>query len=187
MTTNNKQPGSDELSDLEWNAFRFISGEMTDDEQAAFEVQLGDNPAAALAVSRVLQLGGAIELASSRPTVVVTPSNKVPSQAESGRSSIVVAASLAACVLVVSLLLPASKTKTPNTNVAQTSQPAEVIDTWLDVEPLQVTLEPIDAGEDEGMELAMLEPVDLDASDEVVPDWMYAAFQDEDANGVSFE
>lgn len=182
MTTNSKQPGPDELSDLEWNAFRFVSGEMTDDEQAAFEIQLGDNPAAAVAVSRVLELGEAIELASSRPAVVVAPT----SQTESGRSSIVVVASLAACALVAFLLVSPDKATTSNTRVAAT-QPVEVIETWLDVEPLQVTFEPISIDEDEELELAMLEPVNLDTSDEVVPDWMYAAFQDEDANGVSFE
>ena len=186
MTTNSKQPGPDELSDLEWNAFRFVSGEMTDDEQAAFEIQLGDNPAAAVAVSRVLELGEAIEVASSRPAVVVTPTIKVPSQTEPGRSSIVVVASLAACALVAFLLVSPDRATTSNTRVAAT-QPAEVIETWRDVEPLQVTFEPISIDEDEELELAMLEPVNLDTSDEVVPDWMYAAFQDEDANGVSFE
>lgn len=190
MTTNNKQPDPDELTegltDLEWNAFRFVSGEMTDDQQAAFEIQLGDSPAAAVAVSRVLELGAAIERASSRPAVVVVPAS-TPSQAEPGRSSIVVVAALAACALVAFFLVPSDKITTPNTRVTQASQPVEVIETWLDVEPLQATFEPISTDEEVALELAMLEPVDLGTSDELVPDWMYVAFEDEDANGVSFE
>lgn len=195
MTTNNVQLNDQlDLSDLEWDAFRFVSDEMAADECAEFEQRLVVDPRVAGAVSRVLELSDALtpetgSLASGRkPAVVRQGSIKKPSTAR-GKSPIAVVASLAACCLVAMLIATGqNKEATPTEIMSSTeeAQPALIVDGWL--EAIGSVTSSLEEPVDDAVELAILEPLtDSDGDGEIVPDWMYAAFQETASNEVTFE
>ena len=59
-------------SDLLLLAFRYVSGEMTDEECALFDEQLDHDQAARSAVARAVQVGQAVALAKVEPSPIAT-------------------------------------------------------------------------------------------------------------------
>jgi hypothetical protein len=58
-------------SDREWLAFRYIAGELSDDEAVAFEAELETSQIAREAVARAVELSQAVAIAESQPVELV--------------------------------------------------------------------------------------------------------------------
>lgn len=174
------------MGELELQAFRFVSGEMTLEEQSIFEERLATNSVVAIAVSQVIELEAVVSqlpvdnVEAVKPVSVSVPVRTVPESTR--RSAIPVVAAVSACLLVAMLLMPADDSSNEAAGPVVVEQRSELIDNWLEaVEVLPV--EPaFSEFEEDGMELAMLDSSDTttDSSDEIVPGWMFAAFQDEE-------
>lgn len=65
-----------ERNDLRWSAFRYVVGEMPDDERSHFERRLQDDEAACDAVEQAVAIREAIRLASDTGAVVVERSTR---------------------------------------------------------------------------------------------------------------
>lgn len=63
-------------SDREWLAFRYIAGELSGDETAAFEAELESSQAAREAVARAVELSQAVAIAESQEVELVKAASK---------------------------------------------------------------------------------------------------------------
>ena len=171
--------------------FRFVSGEMNLEEQTLFEERLTSEPQLALVLANVIELEQAVahhhNNTMGEPATVVGKVERPTSPATNGwRSAFAILAAIAACLVAAILVVPIS---TGSSEIAA-STPAdtepEFVDQWL--ETIADNESAFAESEVEPIELAMLDPIDaLDAeTEEVVPDWMFAAF-DESGSGVTVE
>lgn len=189
------QRNPNELGTAELEAFRFLAGEMTADEESRFERRLAEEPQLALVLSEVIELEQAVSEATPEPSVVVRradPARRVAAKG-SRQSVFPVLAAIAACVVVAVVVAPRALQTRSNSVTAVEPIDAEVavefVDQWLesavDVSYFASFTEP----EDEPVELAMLDPVDAAelGSTDVVPDWMYVAFEEAETTGVTVE
>lgn len=92
------RPDSTE-SDLEWLAFRYVSGEMPADEAATFEELLAENQAAREAVAAAVQVAQAV--LASTPAQVATPVVSPRQNTWRERIAWMVLGATAACVALV--------------------------------------------------------------------------------------
>jgi hypothetical protein len=196
MTPSETNPDAAEAPlDLEWDAFRYVSGEMLPDEHAAFETRLADDVEAAEAVVEAVRLSQAIAAAGSRP---VCP-GVAPAVARSRRGWLVagVACSLAAAFALGDRFArdrdvpPASGTSpvaaTGNAGTSIPDRHAEIgdlLDLWVtgDSLPARGIGGPDDAdgdGDDlDGIVAAVGGPRDLARAPLDVPGWMLAAVEE---------
>lgn len=177
-----------QLGEMELEAFRFLSGEMTADEQSHFEDRLASEPQLAIALSKVIELDRAVEqacatgLASAlKLTVQRAPQHTASKQP----AALAVVAAIAACIMAAVLVAPRNSPTTNDLVAAngpvETETAPEFVDQWLD-SITQDTTEFADLSEpgSEPIELAML---DIDGEEEV-PDWMFVAFETDNSDGV---
>lgn len=186
---------------------RFLSGEMASAEQARFEQRLVAEPELSLALSGLIETEELIEtlastaekspavsaMAASRPAARRAASVVRPRSPHSdSRSVFPIVAAVAACVLVAVVIAPQVGTSPPPTAVTavepiEPEQPAAFVDQWLEAIAASETelVEP----EAEPIELAMLDPIDITESEtgDVVPGWMYVAFEENETTGVTVE
>lgn len=183
--------------DLTWQAFRYVNGELSADESAAFETRLSEDTQVAAALSQVLTLEDHLESAfRDRPTVTVLTRPSIVSVSDAraanpnapstplGRWGMpsMIAASLLACGLAGYFLnaTPDARFAAPTSEsaVAAVESPA-VIDSWLEAAMAVPEVPGGDLPSVNGdvIELAMLDTPGLEA--EIVPDWMYAACEPE--------
>ena len=199
LNKDQNEPGAEalEVNDM----LLFLSGEMDPDEQSCFEQRLIDEPQLALALSEVIEVEAILGASEPQapvasqphepPTPVHLGARKPPVRSEQPRSALPVLAAIAACVLVAVVVAPkAMQTRSVPVVVNDpvvTEQPAEYLDQWLDtIAASELDLvEP----EEEAIELAMLDPIDALQSEtgDVVPGWMYVAFEEDESAGVSVE
>lgn len=167
-----RQPISD--SNLDWLAFRYISGELPADELTSFEELLASDDRACLAVTRAVQLTAAVDYceefypaAASIAEAVVTVKKSVDTS--SSRSWI------AACTVALSLLFVAWVVReVPRAYQARESRSA-VAALW------------IDGADEESAQIgtadnAVIE-VEADTDDdEPVPEWLLLAVNGKQTN-----
>jgi hypothetical protein len=65
------------VADREWLAFRYIAGELTDEELASFEAELESSQVAREAVARAVDLSQAIAIAESHQVELVEAASRV--------------------------------------------------------------------------------------------------------------
>ncbi len=179
-------PGTAELE-----AIRFVSGEMTADEQARFEHRLEKEPSLAFVLSEVIELESVIESGYSTTAAVHPRRQQTDSNVGERRSTVPVLLAIAACVVVAMLVgpnaIPPHSVEVAATNnpIETENPPAEFVDQWLNA----ITETNLNVPDEEPIEVAMLDPIDVleSGSGELVPDWMYVAFEDEQTTGVTVE
>ncbi len=195
-----KQPGQ-----LELDAFRFATGEMEIDEQRQFEDRLASEPGVAAVLSQVLELDAALASFEFEPlaaTVRVTPASTAHCGSSTSAALPIAVAAVACLVLAVAIGLKTTPTRSTKANaVAQTvperfgttdvkaSTQPDLIENWLQAADIAL-LDPLVAEpEDDAIELAMVDPTEaIDAdSDEVVPDWLLDAVNDNGTLEVGIE
>lgn len=86
------------LNDLSWDAYRYIAGEMTDDELVRFELRLAVDDSACDAVEKAVELNEAIRLAS-----VVSVSDRPPRTSFFARHSTAWTAASVVCAACLAL------------------------------------------------------------------------------------
>ena len=199
LNKDQNEPGAEELEVNDM--LLFVSGEMDPDKQSRFEQRLIDEPQLALALSEVIEVEAVLgasepqapvaDQTPEQPTLVHLGARRPQVRSEQSRSALPVLAAIAACVLVAVVVAPkAMETRSVPVVVNDpvvTEQPAEFLDQWLDtiVASELDLVEP----EEEAVELAMLDPIDALQSEtgDVVPGWMYVAFEEDESAGVSVE
>lgn len=164
--------------DLPWLAFRYVTGEMTADEEARFEQRLADDQAAREAVEQAVELHEAVRMVSSEP---------VPRRSVGVRHLAWLGAAAAAAILV-SVGLNGWRTSAPLSVPGTVPAPTPAADSatvaaWAELQRTQVSdhvvfgtahvdaLAPMDAA----MEV-------FDNRDESLPSWLLAAVAAETRN-----
>jgi hypothetical protein len=162
-------------ADREWLAFRYIAGELTGEETAAFEAELETSQLAREAVARVVDLSQAIAIAESHQVELVEAASRI-----AGRKSWIygigwIGAGAAAASVAGAVWWNMQGTK------AGKSELAEIWNEVRVVEPASPAIErPAEAG-----------PMVDVAAAEVAPSWMTAGVislsggkvEDEDGDG----
>ncbi|MDA1012937.1 MAG: hypothetical protein O3A00_00620 [Planctomycetota bacterium] len=162
------------LSDLDWTAFRYVSGELSVSEVDSFEQILADDLQAALAVSRAVQTTQAIQLTVPKTEPAVRSAIVVTRRSDAAWRNRIMVVLAAACVLVVATL--AFESSVPRSDLVSQSfvdlpeetdaysvaPDAELVAFWVDSESALET------------ELA---PPEVPSAANVleVPDWLLAA------------
>lgn len=158
----NSIPEQSDPHDLEWQAFRYVSEEMSSGEREAFEALLAESLDACEALARVTQLA----LASR---TVLADQNSRPalrsSRPAARRWSAAVIAAAALALLLALLLLPATNDRPNPGNLAQA---ATVLSHWNDAETAE-----LDDESDGGDETSVSEFGESGLPQ--IPGWMVAA------------
>ena len=198
LNKNQNGPEDVELDALRaLRTLRFLSGEMTPEEQSLFEERLATNAALASLLSEVIELESAIESVAvfpvATPEVQITPAPAAVAPS-TNRSVFPVLAAIAACVLVAVLVVPTtaptnSHAVVENDAPVEHIQSTEFVDQWLDaVTASETEFVELTEPEDEPIELAMLSSGEVNAeSEDIVPSWMLSAFEERAAGGGSAE
>lgn len=196
MTHSETNPdGTETPLDPEWDAFRYVAGEMTPDEHAAFETRLADDVAAAEAVVEAVRLSQAIAAAGSRPV----RRTAAPAVARSRRGWLVAGV---ACSLLGAFALggrfareqaappapvapPVAATDVPTSGpVDLHSDIGALLDLWVTSDALPARgigrSDDVDGDADDldGIVAAVGEPRDLARAPLDVPGWMLAAVEE---------
>jgi hypothetical protein len=174
-------------NDRKWQAFRYVNGEMTDEERSLFELRLAEDEAACDAVEQAVELHEAIRLAASGPIVVSrSPWHVVR------RNPVACAAAVAAClVLALSVWRIASHSSWHdpqlagnNRHLPETPGSAEagVSLAWAQLQnrPTGPESEPVAAPWIDSAVIAELENTQpttdtVEAADATVPQWLLTA------------
>jgi hypothetical protein len=167
--------------DLDWLAFRYVAGEMTDDESAAFELRLADDQLARDAVVEAVQLGECIVAIESQTPVVAVAS--APAQ---GRWMEFFLAAAACGLLIATVAYQSGERSSPGISDQVAEAWSQRLDTdWSDIPGDDFAVNPEESDVPEAGETAM-------TSD--VPDWMLEAVrslqsmdQSEQTNGSAAE
>lgn len=162
-------------NELDWQAFRYVSGELSNDEAAAFELRLATDTLACEAVARVTQLGCAIAWAcdqeqalaaktpqpQERSIVTVRESRAVDSRSRWASALLtgVAASAVAAAALVMSLNPGFSS----NNKLAKRNGAERLVAAWAHGEAVRNAF-------DDDEETASWQESDLEP-----PDWLLAA------------
>jgi hypothetical protein len=121
-----------------WIAFRYVSGEMTDEESRLYEQRLVDDEAACDAVARATELHEAVRFASNDPIAL----RRSP-QVIGRRHPAIWAAVAAACLVLAAVLLRRPFDHRPEQPIASTSEnrpdssdgePASVSLAWAELQ-----------------------------------------------------
>lgn len=160
MSVSRNDNSTTDDQDLDWQAFRYISGEMSADEVAAFEQLLGVDQAAREAVARSVVLLGQM-------STVAVPGSIVETVRQNRRP-----AAFAAIVTVAALIVVCLSFATFNRQ--STDEPGRtLIALWTEPrDPNLLNDEPDSDSEDE---LAAMDGDDADGL--AVPGWMLAALE----------
>ena len=154
---NSTVPSPDD-QDLDWQAFRYISGEMSADELAAFERLLGVDQSAREAVARSVELLGQMSTVPGSTVETVRP-NRHPK---------IFAAVMTVAALIVVCLSFATFREAPTDEPGRT-----LIALWSEPrDPDLLNDEPDDESDDE---LAAVDGADADGL--TVPGWLVAALE----------
>ena len=152
-------------NELAWLASRYVAGELSVDETAAFEVRLETDVAACSEVVRAMELNLAIAAAfDSQPT---TLSPQPETAAPSRRTTTVIAALAATAVAAAGVALMIEHGSTSN-GVARKDGADRLVAAWATGEAARNNVD-----DDDSLDLA--DDADLDP-----PDWMLAALTAED-------
>lgn len=124
-----------------WLAFRYVSGEMTDEESRLYEQRLVDDEAACDAVALAMELHEAVRLASNKPIAL-----RCSPQLGGRRHPAIWAASVAACLVFASAVwqLPsAPQTERPHADSEKQPhstdrEPASVSLAWAELQDISV-------------------------------------------------
>ncbi len=174
----------EQIEQLDWQAFLYIAGELSDGERAEFEARLGDDPQACEAVARQVEWTSAAAAAFA-PEVsrVARKTAKVSRGGLVWRISMGVAACLAVAAFVYYLNgLNGDREQRPDAPVAETQAVAteqlatawsETVENWpLADDGLAAISEPEIAPPSDGI------------TDVATPDWMRIAIEGLIADGV---
>ena len=181
-------------SELDWQAFRYIAGEMTEPEGAAFELQLADDQLAREAVARAVELTETVSACHfDLDDEIVAAEVELPRSVKRiGWWSAVVWASLGAAASLLLVLTLQGKWKNdsplagafPSQSDLQSDSTGELAEAWSE------TREPLNGEEFTGsISLETGDDADLAESDDTLPElnvdeevaapeWMLAALED---------
>lgn len=148
-------------SDLDWQAFLYVSGEMSPAESAAFERQLEENQAVREAVARSVKM---LETMTIAPAVVAEV--KMARKRTSRWNIVAVIATVAALVLVSLVLVPS-----PNRQSGERAR--DLVSLWAESEDLP------EEGLDAEGSVAL---TNGEGSELIVPGWMLAAVRSDSKN-----
>ncbi len=162
----------DASSDLSWLALRYICGELSDAETAAFELRLDEDQAAREAVARAVELAGAV-VSLPRDASQILPAPRRPLVATVPRWILAIAASALFLIALRSVWHdrshPTAKPAAPSAALAlawsgvheDEDKTADLLE-WLDAAP-------------QGVETHLAAVDTATVSDSDVPDWMLEA------------
>ena len=181
-------------ADLDWQAFRYVAGEMTEGEADRFEEQLALDQSAREAVSTAAQLAQTVALTESQQPVTPRPAVVVGSRAPLVQAAVWMGFGAAVCLAIV---LSAGglnfSTDAPVVDVDGTHQPAMADEqatrlamSWIEtmdelaeqaVDAHESLIELLDAAEDETFAWEIVgEEDDIEAE---TPSWLLLAVLEE--------
>jgi hypothetical protein len=164
-------PADEQCSAALWEAYRYLSDELTAEEAAAYELLLGDDLAAAEALAQAVMLQESLDRARvatplSRPAVFTPrPDRRVLAAA------LVVAAAL---LLAIGWYVGGRGSMTQNELTQGGSNPSPAVADAADTSVLSVWVSLNDARDLNGDDAAVESPAEM-LADADVPDWMFAA------------
>jgi hypothetical protein len=176
MTTSSNN--SHELANLEWQAFRYVAGEMSLEESTQFERLLADGLAACEAVTRVTELSLSVRtILENQSASPVRALPAQPSRAARWGATVAAFAALSLLIAIISAPNLSDSTEDGKVSVAdrdrERSQSEQILSHWMT--PAS------NSGEDSIEELeplaeeALLVSFDLEAEAAQIPDWMFDA------------
>ena len=196
MTLPNSQTWTPQ-DDLEWLAFRYISGELTDGELSDFETRLAEDQVAREAVARSVQMTHAVVSLAEAETagpVLVRPLFRWQRMHTWAASAVAVVAIITAFVAGTNYSDPNNR---PEKTVSQTPAPQEkdsdniaesLVLAWVNSAEMDAEETVENGGFPRFEETAQAGPTFLAAETEVVVegdfDWVVAALDDTPANGI---
>ena len=148
-----------------WQAFRFVSGELSEAEERVFEEDLAANGTMCEAIAEATKLAWLVSDSSisSAPSVMIAERSVPRSHSRSRGAAAIVTSTVAACCLLIGALVSNQQVSKDNTPLTSAVSPETelIVGAWVD-------------NADESVdELSDEEPVEeLD-----VPDWMLAAVE----------
>lgn len=168
--------------DLDWQAFLYLSGEMSAAEIAAFERLLESDQAAREAVASAVHLVGAV---AEAPIAEKLPAAFVPRSSSRTRAFVALAASAAMVFVALSLIEPGSQ-RAREENLAATTRPVHLPDLnavpiselgalWNQADRSEQGWPDDEDGDDESPSFTM----DEEAGELTVPGWLLAAVASE--------
>jgi hypothetical protein len=165
-------------NDLNWTAYRYVSGEMADGELAAFEQQLADDQQARDAVVNAVKLMDAVAVAESKLDAPMIPSLRYMTWLQRFETHVAMAAALLIAV-VFWMSRPAEKNvaRLDSTDPAAASADdvrSDVLSVWSDLNSTT------DRDDDNAIDV---ESVAADDAELDVPGWMIAALTPATSNG----
>jgi anti-sigma factor RsiW len=169
------------IEQLDWLAFLYIAGELSEAERAEFELRLADDPRACEAVARQVELTGAVAAAFDP---VISPPVATHTKASRGGLLWRMSIGVAACVAVAAFVYFLNGKAGPNSDdpVAETPAAAteQLATAWSQtVENWPLVDDPVAAMAD--TEIA---PSADGITDVATPDWMRVAIEGLIAEGV---
>lgn len=152
-------------NELAWLANRYVAGELSVDETAAFEARLETDVAACSEVARAMELNLAIAAAFDAQPATLNPQSETA--ASSRRTTTVITALAATAVAAAGVALMIGHGSTTN-GVARKDGADRLVAAWATGEAARNNVD-----DDDALDLA--DDADLDP-----PDWMLAALTAED-------
>lgn len=171
---------SDLASDLEWQAFQYVSDELSESETQAFEALLAEQQVARDALVTATQLVAGLN--SIAPQPAVQPARKTSSQPRSIAARPVLWGLLASAVAIL-LLVPAlfkspATSDSPAVPTAQTEPTPEdaehLLDLWSESSAESSVAVSLNTGS-EALDFSDQQNVLADNQSLEVPDWLYTA------------
>lgn len=166
-------------NELNWSAFRYVSGEMTADELAAFELRLDDDQEARDAVVAAVKLMDAVATAEYRLPAPLTPVLQTARRLNRVETYLTVAVALA--IAVVFWVSRSNDRKVAGVDSTRPSAASDADDGRSDVLSVWSELNStVDRDDDSAPEV---ETVGADDAELEVPGWMIAALTPASPNG----
>lgn len=167
---------SDPNRDLDWLAFRYISGEMTAEEADAFECRLADDQGAREAVAQAVALTAAVSLAAPSTREVL------PLRRRRLVSTWVIVAASAACLALLAWPLfrsDAQRRLTPAVAESDARSP-EIALTWSDLRQsgeagASASADGLAFLDEDAAETDTIASNDINVVDDAVPHWLLEA------------
>jgi len=154
-------------TDLDWTAFRYVSGDLSPAEASAFESILGDDQDAREAVAAAVELAGALAIAVDGPILALPRRRTMARRLAAGSVAAAVAAAACLLVRVLPIPSPAGCPDAPAIARAWSGLRSAADGDWASIvseghEPAST----VEAGIDDH---------EADAAERAVPSWMLAA------------
>jgi len=181
--------------ELDWLAFQYVSGELSEHDSAGFEEQLANDPSACEAVARQVMICEAVatlepQTISPAEVAPVTLTKRassvafVPTDSSMARwIGVAITAASLAIAMWAGLFSAADQVET--LAYRSTSQPdaSQLVQSWVDVKPIfedRVDLQSSRLDELNSDELNSWSDDEFGGTNELVPDWMLAAVSKSD-------